>query len=1115
MGPQGKEVILSNGSSGSTRIAQKTYSFDQVFGAESDQDLVFNVTTKDYIQEMLDGYNCTVFAYGQTGTGKTYTMSGDINVLGDRDSPQVLLGEHAGIIPRVLTNLFQRLSSESNDFSVKISFLELYNEKLTDLLATEDNEEETIRIFDNHASAQIPRSSGQHSTTSNQQRHRQSGDAKTAEMRKTNAVHGADKGTANHGDSSNAVANNNKSIQRNLKASANSAIIVKGMEEIYIKSAYEGLQLLTEGSLKRKVAATKCNDLSSRSHTIFTITTNITKTDPISGEQYVKIGKLNLVDLAGSENINRSGAENLRAQEAGLINKSLLTLGRVINALVDYSQHVPYRESKLTRLLQDSLGGKTKTCIIATISPAKISAEETVSTLEYAMRAKSIKNSPQVNQSMSKDVCLNEYVREIERLRHALKTSRLKDGIYVSQDQYELYESNEILLTEQKMRIHNMEEQTNRFKQEYVKQTTINKDLESKIKEVETSIQGLQEQKVLLMDFIRNYETSTSKYVKEVHKVHKNNNRVIDDLVGERNYHFENSNDLKSKLKDLQRMMLHEENAVKQLGDDLNENITNFVTHIMNTNGNLQERNNSSYLDMRKSLTYLNAKQDIDLLTSVQTEIDSILRLIMDDTDDSIKSPYSAHRTVIEECFKRVSEQLAQCTETFNDDIENTITSVRNSIKDVHDEHIKGQDVINATIAAQQAEISRLMTAMKKKNDESSELKDTIKEMKNFFEENVNNERNAIFSELNESIERFKDRQIHLDLSIFSHTKNEVELFGDRSANEHAKDINDITTASLASMSTIQQNVASTNSTVSNLIKKSSDTIPSEISRLSIMRSINSILERLANSCGEDASKPLLVLLDNFKNDRDNKQIMSIEKIRTVLVNLKERTNEDQNENLRLISGLESYIDTFYQYVSNEYSADLNEVTKSQKKRLDEFSDDLRGVHSRLQSNSQNDEHTPDLTQSGMAENARIVLLPRLENPSNSEACNSLLGENKLDTTIEGMSLDNISPVHLSLSGIKFNPSTPVPVPDQPLPLAKVLMPRSVNAQNSRSYTMPMMLKHSPNRVSSPLKANNLKRRFTLEPTESDLAEEREEDNEVANSRMTPRKRLQLEENHE
>lgn len=123
LGPQGKEIILSNGSHQSYSSSKKTYQFDQVFGAESDQETVFNATAKNYIKEMLHGYNCTIFAYGQTGTGKTYTMSGDINILGDvQSTDNLLLGEHAGIIPRVLVDLFKELSSLNKEYSVKISF---------------------------------------------------------------------------------------------------------------------------------------------------------------------------------------------------------------------------------------------------------------------------------------------------------------------------------------------------------------------------------------------------------------------------------------------------------------------------------------------------------------------------------------------------------------------------------------------------------------------------------------------------------------------------------------------------------------------------------------------------------------------------------------------------------------------------------------------------------------------------------------------------------------------------------------------------------------------------------------------------------------------------------
>lgn len=153
------------------------------------------------------------------------------------------------------------------------------------------------------------------------------------------------------------------------------------------------------------MAEIQCCFFCSRSHTVFSITVH-TKESTNEGEDLLKTGKLNLVDLAGSENIGRSGAVDKRAREAGNINQSLLTLGRVITALVERAPHVPYRESKLTRLLQDSLGGRTKTSIIATVSPATCNLEETLSTLEYAHRAKNITNRPEINQKFTKSALL-------------------------------------------------------------------------------------------------------------------------------------------------------------------------------------------------------------------------------------------------------------------------------------------------------------------------------------------------------------------------------------------------------------------------------------------------------------------------------------------------------------------------------------------------------------------------------------------------------------------------------------------------------------------------------------------------------------------------------------
>ncbi|KAI1068140.1 hypothetical protein LB507_004563 [Fusarium sp. FIESC RH6] len=391
---RGKVVELSMGSNA---LSNRSYNFDRVFSQAADQYMVFDDTVKPILDEMLAGYNCTIFAYGQTGTGKTYTMSGDMT------ETMGMLSDDAGIIPRVLQTLFTKLELENAESTIKCSFIELYNEELRDLLTSEDGAK--LKIYDD---------------------------------------------TSRKGHSST---------------------LVQGMEEKHIKTANEGVQVLQEGSLKRQVAATKCNDLSSRSHTVFTITAYVRKPNEHGVEALVSAGKLNLVDLAGSENIQRSGAENKRAAEAGLINKSLLTLGRVINALVDKSSHIPYRESKLTRLLQDSLGGRTKTCIIATISPAKSNLEETISTLDYAFRAKNIKNKPQQNPMVEKKTLLKEFTMEIEKLKSELIATRQRNGVYLSNEVYE-----EMTAQSESRRIVN-EEQT-------AKLETLESNLRNKVQEL-------------------------------------------------------------------------------------------------------------------------------------------------------------------------------------------------------------------------------------------------------------------------------------------------------------------------------------------------------------------------------------------------------------------------------------------------------------------------------------------------------------------------------------------------------------------------------------------------------------------------------------------------------
>ncbi|KAF6014619.1 hypothetical protein HII13_000416 [Brettanomyces bruxellensis] len=191
-------------------------------------------------------------------------------------------------------------------------------------------------------------------------------------------------------------------------------IAVDGLEAFQIRTVNEGISLLKQGIQKRSTASTEMNKRSTR----------------------YRVSKLNLVDLAGSENISRSGSKHARAKEAGSINQSLLTLGRVITALSDGNRYIPYRESKLTRLLQDSLGGQTKTILVANISPVIQDLQSTISTMEYASKAKNIRNSVQIGPLISNENLVRELVEENYKLKLDLRATRRKNGVYMDQEHY-------------------------------------------------------------------------------------------------------------------------------------------------------------------------------------------------------------------------------------------------------------------------------------------------------------------------------------------------------------------------------------------------------------------------------------------------------------------------------------------------------------------------------------------------------------------------------------------------------------------------------------------------------------------------------------------------------
>ncbi|XP_040159592.1 kinesin-like protein KIF3A [Anopheles arabiensis] len=325
----------------------KVYYFDNVFGEDSTQIDLYVDTARPIVDKVLEGYNGTILAYGQTGTGKTYTMSGSA------DSPQT-----KGIIPNTFAHIFGHIArgKENQKFLVRVSYMEIYNEEVRDLLGKELN----------------------------------------------------------------------KSLE--VKERADIGVFVKDLSGYVVHNADDLDNIMKLGNKNRVVGATKMNSESSRSHAIFSITVESSETDE-AGRQYVRMGKLQLVDLAGSERQSKTQSSGLRLKEATKINLSLSVLGNVISALVDgKSTHIPYRNSKLTRLLQDSLGGNSKTVMCASISPADSNYVETISTLRYACRAKSIQNLAHINEE-PKDALLRHFQEEIEELKRQLEEGIFQQGI--------------------------------------------------------------------------------------------------------------------------------------------------------------------------------------------------------------------------------------------------------------------------------------------------------------------------------------------------------------------------------------------------------------------------------------------------------------------------------------------------------------------------------------------------------------------------------------------------------------------------------------------------------------------------------------------------------------
>ncbi|KAL4170706.1 hypothetical protein KRP22_008812 [Phytophthora ramorum] len=351
---QGSETCLDV-VNGSILLAEKQFDFDVTFPATSDQESVYTTLVAPMVDQFFAGYNATVLAYGQTGTGKTYTM-------GNEFASSVVPVER-GVILRVVQDVFERVEASANPqhFVIRLSYLEILNEEIHDLLNVAKPEPNPP-----------PKSTG-----------------------------------------------------LSVRGDSDRGIVVSGLSEHVVNTMDQAEEILRSGALVRATASTTMNARSSRSHAICTFVMEQYGVSASGGGTETRLSKFHLVDLAGSERVRRTNSEGARFREGVNINRGLLALGNVINALCERNRtssltaHVPYRDSKLTRLLQDSLGGNSKTLMIACISPADVNYEETFNTLRYASRTREIENKAVINKERGPE-------NEVVYLKQQLEIVRLQ-----------------------------------------------------------------------------------------------------------------------------------------------------------------------------------------------------------------------------------------------------------------------------------------------------------------------------------------------------------------------------------------------------------------------------------------------------------------------------------------------------------------------------------------------------------------------------------------------------------------------------------------------------------------------------------------------------------------
>ena len=616
------------------------FNFDRIFQPSSTQEEIYSYGVKGIIDSVLNGYNGTVLAYGQTGSGKTYTMQGEISNENNK-----------GIIPRMIKHVFDYIHEQnsSSEFMLKVSMIEIYQEKIRDLL-------DISRV-------NLP-----------------------------------------------------------IRQDSIKGIYVDGCSERYVGCPRDVLNALELGANNRVQAATNMNEHSSRSHSIFILTINQTN----KKEGFSKIGKLYLVDLAGSEKISKSGVTGFNLIEAEKINLSLTTLGRVIYNLTDgKSQHVPYRESKLTRVLQESLGGNSKTCLIITCSPSIYNESETLSTLRFGERAKKIKNKPKINKEVT--------IAELQKLISQLKENLKKANARITQLENYIKQKN-LTVPEGNYKKEEDEEEI----EEKEKEKDVQKEIEIRKKSDNKNI-GIGERINITLGLLKEDDTYDNRIevmanlqaMKEIIEIHPGLKDLNYKSIPQGEIKLEGNNNINSNIQSNINKLINKIKGYKEIQNNqelvkIFNALQNQVKYIKNFEGNIQGQteDNQEQKKIYEDKDIQTEKLDDDELDKMKFIYEREKRLLQLQIDDKISENNYLNKQIeqLEEENKNLEDKIP-----FNE--KETIKKnllLESNLKDLK----KKLELSQIERGSIQNQCNTYIKSMKEKNDLIKTLEKQIKEMK-------------------------------------------------------------------------------------------------------------------------------------------------------------------------------------------------------------------------------------------------------------------------------------------------------------------------------------------------------------------------------------------------